>query len=80
MNTLPRMREEKLLTGLGAAIRKRRIALKVSQEAFADLIGMHRAYYSAIERGERNLTLGTLHRVAKGLGVRMGDLMRDCNI
>jgi transcriptional regulator with XRE-family HTH domain len=40
----------------------------------------HRAYYSAIERGERNLTLGTLHRVAKGLGVRMADLMRDCNI
>ncbi len=74
------MREEKLLTSLGAAIRKRRTALKVSQEAFADLIGMHRAYYSAIERGERNLTLGTLHRVAKGLGVRMADLMRDCNI
>src|ERR1700677_3921102 len=74
------MREEKLLTSLGAAIRKRRMALKVSQEAFADLIGMHRAYYSAIERGERNLTLGTLHRVAKGLGVRMADLMRDCNI
>jgi transcriptional regulator with XRE-family HTH domain len=80
MNTLPGMREEKLLTGLGAVIRKRRTALKVSQEAFADLIGMHRAYYSAIERGQRNLTLGTLHRVAKGLGVRMADLMRDCNI
>lgn len=56
------------------------MALKVSQEAFADLIGMHRAYYSAIERGERNLTLGTLHRVAKGLGVRMADLMRECNV
>jgi transcriptional regulator with XRE-family HTH domain len=76
---LASMREEKLLTGLGAAIRKRRTALKVSQEAFADLIAMHRAYYSAIERGERNLTLGTLHRVAKGLGVRMADLLRDCN-
>jgi transcriptional regulator with XRE-family HTH domain len=80
MNTLPGMREEKLLTNLGAVIRKRRTALKVSQEAFADLIGMHRAYYSAIERGERNLTLGTLQRVAKGLGVRMAELMRDCNI
>jgi transcriptional regulator with XRE-family HTH domain len=51
----------------------------MSQEAFADQIEMHRAYYSAIERGERNLTLGTLQRVAKGLGVRMGDLMRDCS-
>jgi transcriptional regulator with XRE-family HTH domain len=74
------MREEKLQTSLGAAIRKRRTGLRISQEAFADLIGMHRAYYSAIERGERNLTLGTLQRVAKGLGVRMADLMRDGNI
>jgi transcriptional regulator with XRE-family HTH domain len=74
------MREEKLLITLGAAIRKRRTALNVSQEAFADLIAMHRAYYSAIERGERNLTLGTLHRVAKGLGVRMADLLRECNV
>jgi transcriptional regulator with XRE-family HTH domain len=74
------MKEAKILTSLGAVIRKRRMALGVSQEAFADLIQMHRAYYSAIERGERNLTLGTLHRVAKGLGARMTDLMRDCNI
>ena len=61
-------------------IRKSRMALKISQEAFADPIAMYRAYYSAIERGKRNLTLGTLHRVAKGLGVRMADLLRDCNI
>jgi transcriptional regulator with XRE-family HTH domain len=74
------MKEEKLLTSLGAVIRKRRMALKISQEAFADLIAMHRAYYRAIERGERNLTVGTLQRAAKGLGVRMADLMRECNI
>ena len=77
---LASMREEKLLMSLGAVIRKRRMALKVSQEAFADLIAMHRAYYSAIERGQRNLTLGTLQRVAKGLGVRMADLLRDCSV
>lgn len=28
----------------------------LSQEAFADRIGMHRTYWSAIERGEKNLT------------------------
>ena len=48
---------------LGAAIRQRRSALKVSQEAIADLIGMHCPYCSAIERGERNLALGRLHRL-----------------
>jgi transcriptional regulator with XRE-family HTH domain len=52
------MKEEKLLTSLGATIRKRRTARKVSQQLFAYLMGMHRAYYSAIERRERNLTLG----------------------
>ncbi|MEZ5464519.1 MAG: helix-turn-helix transcriptional regulator [Lysobacteraceae bacterium] len=36
---------------LGAAIRGRRTALGFSRDTFADEIGMHRAYYSAIERG-----------------------------
>ncbi|HET6912241.1 MAG TPA: helix-turn-helix transcriptional regulator [Rhodanobacteraceae bacterium] len=60
---------------LGAAVRKRRQALEYSQDTFADAIGMHRAYYSAIERGERNVTLHTLGRLAEGLGVRPSDLL-----
>jgi transcriptional regulator with XRE-family HTH domain len=74
------MKDDKLPITIGLAVRKRREALKFSQEAFADSIQMHRAYYSAIERGERNLTLRTLLRVTRGLGIRMADLMRDCNI
>jgi transcriptional regulator with XRE-family HTH domain len=35
---------------------------------------MHRAYYSAIERGEKNITLDTLLRVADGLGISASDL------
>jgi transcriptional regulator with XRE-family HTH domain len=58
------MRAHRLLTGL-------------SQDNFADAIDMHRAYYSAIERGEKNITLVTLHRVAAGLGVTMAELLRD---
>ena len=38
---------------------------------------MHRAYYSAIERGEKNITLVTLHRIAEGFGVSMGALLAD---
>jgi len=45
---------------IGAAIRTKRVAQGLSQEGFADLIAMHRAYYSAIERGEKNITLSTL--------------------
>ncbi|WP_407470571.1 helix-turn-helix domain-containing protein [Xanthomonas campestris] len=36
---------------------------------------MHRAYYSAIERGEKNITIGTLVRVADGLGLKPSDLL-----
>jgi len=69
------MKKASLVQRLGLAIRKRREALGISQEQFADTIHMHRAYYSAIERGEKNLTLVTLHRVATGLGATMVDLL-----
>lgn len=60
---------------LGVAVRARRLSLDFSQDSFADSIDMHRAYYSAIERGEKNLTLGTLWRVASGLDVKLSELL-----
>jgi transcriptional regulator with XRE-family HTH domain len=67
-------------TRLAGAIRARREAMKISQESFADTIGMHRAYYSTIERGERNLTIHTLARVAEGLRVTIATLAKDAAI
>jgi transcriptional regulator with XRE-family HTH domain len=57
-----------------AVMRTYRKATKLIQDRFADQIDMHRAYYSAIERGEKNITLDTLLRVADGLGVNASDL------
>lgn len=68
------------LQRLGNALRERRSALGYSQESFADKIEMHRAYYSAIERGEKNLTLGLLLRVAAGLGVKLSVLMAEASL
>lgn len=62
---------------LGKALRVRREATGSSQEAFADRINMHRTYYSAIERGEKNLQLDTLQRICQGLGVTLWEVMRD---
>ena len=62
---------------VGAAIRRQRKRLGFSQEAFADHIGMHRAYYGALERGEKNMQLTTLERVARGLGVLEQDLIAE---
>ena len=40
-----------------------------SQEEFADIVGVHRTYMGGIERGERNITLVTIHKIARALGV-----------
>lgn len=42
-----------------------RKARGLSQEAFADVLGVHRTYMGAIERGERNLTLKSVERIAE---------------
>lgn len=74
------MDEVALQEKLGHAIRQQRVALEVSQETFADSIRMHRAYYSKIERGERNMTLATLWRVAQGLGLEPSELLREAGV
>lgn len=62
---------------IGTTLRERREAAGYSQESYADHIGMHRTYYSAIERGEKNLQLDTLQRVCIGLDVSMWQLLKD---
>lgn len=52
----------------------------LSQDAFADTIDMHRAYYSAIERGEKNVTVETLVRVATGLNATVAELASEAGI
>jgi transcriptional regulator with XRE-family HTH domain len=47
----------------------------MSQEAFADVLGIHRTYMGGIERGERNLTLQTIERLAESLRVSPLDLL-----
>ena len=74
------MNEGKMLVALGAAIRRSREEKGLSQEGFADAIGMHRAYYGLIERGGKNLTLGTLIRVCDGLGALPSQILRDAEL
>lgn len=52
------------LRELGAAIRRRREALGLSQEELGHLSALHRTYIGSVERGERNITLLGLIRIA----------------
>jgi transcriptional regulator with XRE-family HTH domain len=54
---------------VGRNLRAYREARGLSQEAFADVLGVHRTYMGGIERGERNLTLKSLERIAERVGL-----------
>lgn len=61
--------EGDLQRAVGRNLREYRQARGLSQEAFADVVGVHRTYMGAIERGERNLTLRSLERIADRISV-----------
>ncbi len=62
---------------LGRAVRRLRRALGHSQEAFADAIRVHRTYIGSVERGEVNLSLDNLERLAAGLSLAPWELLRE---
>jgi len=53
----------------GANLRAYRLARGISQEQFADVVGVHRTYLGGVERGERNLTLVSVERLCGRIGV-----------
>jgi transcriptional regulator with XRE-family HTH domain len=60
----------------GKAVRHRRARLGVSQEEFADLCGLDRTYVGGIERGERNVSLLNIERLAKAFRISLAELFR----
>lgn len=60
---------------IGHAVRQRRLAMGMSQEDMADRVGVHRTYYSSLERGAFNFTVTVLFRLAVGLECELSDLL-----
>ncbi|MGC2168294.1 MAG: helix-turn-helix transcriptional regulator [Acidimicrobiales bacterium] len=60
---------------LGRRVRAERHRLGISQMALADLVGLHFSFVSEVERGEPNLSLSSLLRLAEALGVDPGKLV-----
>lgn len=69
--------EGKVLAAIGAAIRERRHVLGMSQEALADAARIDRSHMGKIERGERNVTVLNLVRVAAALEQRLSAILTD---
>lgn len=60
---------------LGNSIRSIRLEKGLSQERLADIAGLHRTYLGGVERGERNISLLNILKIARALGVRPGILL-----
>ena len=62
---------------LAANIRRLRLQRGWSQEALADRVGIHRTYMGSVERGERNVAIDNICRIAWAFEVRAVELFRD---
>jgi transcriptional regulator with XRE-family HTH domain len=62
---------------LGQTIRKRRLALGLSQEKLAERAQLHWTYVGGIERGERNVSLLNVVKIARALKVIPSDLLKE---
>jgi transcriptional regulator with XRE-family HTH domain len=66
-----------ILERFGQRVRRLRKAKGLSQEAFAAECGLDRTYMGGIERGERNVALRNIERIAGTLRISISELTRD---
>ena len=58
-----------------ANVRKLRHERQLSQEDLAELAELHRTYVGSVERGERNISIDNMQRLANALGVRLREML-----
>jgi len=71
---------ESHLVAIGTALRRRRIECGFSQEGLALATGIDRSHMGKIERGERNLTILNLIRIAQALLCTPSELLRSAGM
>jgi transcriptional regulator with XRE-family HTH domain len=64
---------------LGRVVRRLREAAGYSQEGFADHVGVHRTYMGSVERGEINISLDNIEKIARGFGLSAGEMLREAD-
>lgn len=67
--------KNKILIEFGNKVRELRLERKLSQEKLAELADLHRTYIGMIERGEKNITLVNIGKIAKALNVNKKELI-----
>ena len=76
------MREDAALLEFGKTVQAARNKLKISQEKLAELSELDRTYISSVERGQRNISILNILKIANALGVTASSLLNGlggCN-
>lgn len=60
-----------------ANVRRIRRGKGISQEELADLASLHRTYIGSVERGERNVSIDNMERIARALAVSLAEMLTD---
>jgi transcriptional regulator with XRE-family HTH domain len=76
----PAYKKHPELAAIGGAIRDLRLKKGLSQEALADAAGIDRSYLGGVERGEHNLAVINLSKIAEALGVKPSDLIKKAGL
>ena len=58
-------------------MKRLRLERNLTQEVLAEGAGLHTNYISSVERGERNISIGNIERIACALGVTMAELLTE---
>ena len=64
-----------ILKRFGARVRELRLEINLSQEKFAAKCDLDRTYLGSVERGERNIALRNIEKIAKAFGKSITELM-----
>lgn len=62
---------------IGTRIRELRMQTGLSQEKFAQKIGMDRTYFASVELGRRNISIVNIEKIANGLNVSISELFKN---
>jgi len=79
---MPKTECTEQLIRFGEEIKKARknLKLKTSQEAFAEMSGLHRTYIGQIERGEKNISFENILRIAKALKIPPSEIFKNAEL
>jgi len=65
-----------ILNRFGQIVRNKRKEMNISQEELAHLANLHRTYIGMIERGEKNITLLNIEKIAMALNCSISDVVK----